>query len=138
VSEAAGGPRIAIAAAVVIHEGRVLVQTRPEGKAYAGSWEFPGGKIEADEDAPACAVRECREELGLVVRPLAPLDEVEWEYPGTAVHVTFVECEPAGDVTVHAHDGQQVRWANAETLPELEFLPANASVLALLAERLTS
>ena len=142
MSDAADPPRVAIAAAVVIHAGRVLVQTRPEGKAYAGSWEFPGGKIEACEDALACAARECREELGLAVRPLSALDTVEWEYPGTAVHVTFVECEPAGEArevrpVARPQEGQRVCWADAEALGSLGFLPANAGVLRLLTERLS-
>jgi len=136
MSEDSVGARVAIAAAVVIHDGRVLVQTRPAGKDYAGSWEFPGGKIEAGESAHDCAVRECREELGLAVRPLVALDVVEWEYPGTAVHVIFVECEPVDDVAVHPAEGQQARWADAGALRGLSFLPANAGVLALLAERL--
>jgi len=122
-----------IAAAVVLRDGRVLVQTRADGP-WAGCWEFPGGGIEPGEDASAAAVRECREELALDVRALAPLHEVDWAYPNARVHVTFVLCEAQGEPRPTA--GQQVRWASAGELPALDFLPANASLVELLRARL--
>jgi 8-oxo-dGTP diphosphatase len=48
-------------------DGRVLLQRRPAGKALAGLWEFPGGKVEPDENPEAALIRELREELGVVV-----------------------------------------------------------------------
>jgi len=124
-----------IAAAVVLRAGRVLVQTRAGGP-WAGWWEFPGGGLEPGEDEAAAAVRECREELGLQVRALAPLHAVEWSYPTTRVHVTFVLCEGEGEP--HPTEGQEVLWAGPRELETLRFLPANAEVLALLRERLSS
>lgn len=130
---AAERPARRIAAAVVLRAGRVLVQTRAGG-AWAGFWEFPGGGIETGEDAAAAAVRECREELALDVRALQPLHAVEWAYPSARVHVTFVECEAQGEP--RPTQGQQVRWASADELPALRFLPANAALVGLLVERL--
>lgn len=128
------GARVRVAAALVIHGGRVLVQTRPEGRHYEGYWEFPGGKLEAEESVEDCAVRECREELGLDVEPLSVLQEVNWSYPGRRVHVTFVRCRvPGGEAPrPHPHDGQELRWADAEDLRSLRFLPANAEVIERL------
>lgn len=56
-------------------DGRFLMQQRPEGKAHAGLWEFPGGKVEAGETPEAALVRELAEELGIAVDPagLSPL-----------------------------------------------------------------
>ncbi|MFX7832986.1 NUDIX domain-containing protein, partial [Acinetobacter baumannii] len=48
-------------------DGRVLVQRRPAGKAMAGLWEFPGGKIEPGETPEAALIRELEEELGITV-----------------------------------------------------------------------
>jgi 8-oxo-dGTP diphosphatase len=126
-----------VAAAVVVHEGRVLVQTRPPGSHYAGFWEFPGGKIERGEDAGACAVRECHEELGLPVRVREDLIAVDWAYPGRRVRVTFILCdlEPGHAPEPRAIEGQAVRWADGRDLAELEFLPADAEVLKLLRAR---
>jgi mutator protein MutT len=143
----AGEPvRREVAAAVVVHAGRVLVQTRPAGRGWSGYWEFPGGKLEAGEDAAACATRECEEELGLSVRVVRSLAVVDWEYPDTAVRVAFLLCAPAAAAVaasvaadppaVRAREGQQVLWADRATLPTLRFLPANAGVLALLADLL--
>lgn len=62
---------VVAAAALVDGGGRVLVQKRPMGSDHAGLWEFPGGKLEAHETPRDALVRELREELGIVVDPLA-------------------------------------------------------------------
>jgi 8-oxo-dGTP diphosphatase len=61
------GTMIVVAAALADAEGRVLLQRRPDGKAMAGLWEFPGGKIEEGERPEAALVRELEEELGIAV-----------------------------------------------------------------------
>ena len=133
MSAAATGPRRRVAVAVVLRAGRVLVQARPPGRDYAGWWEFPGGKCEPGEDALACAARECREELGLEVRPLAVDEVVEWEYPSVRVAVHFVRCElPDAAREPVAREGQELLWAGRADLDRLRFLPANAAVLARL------
>ncbi len=130
------GP-LAIAAAIIERAGRVLVQTRPPGSSWAGHWEFPGGKLEAGESAADCAVRECREELGLAVRVRGPLHVTTWSYPRRTVRVEFLLCEALdADAQPEPRDGQQLRWADLQDLRRLPFLPANADVLALLAARL--
>jgi 8-oxo-dGTP diphosphatase len=58
---------LVVAAALVGADGRVLLQQRPEGKAMAGLWEFPGGKVEEGERPEAALARELREELGIEV-----------------------------------------------------------------------
>jgi len=122
-----------IAAAIVVRAGRVLVQTRVAGP-WAGYWEFPGGGIEEGEDASAAAVRECREELSLPVRAVAPLHQIEWAYPTVRVQVNFILCDAAGDP--QPLEGQDIAWAGPEDLAALRFLPANESMLALLRESL--
>src|SRR4051812_6080049 len=66
---------VVVAAALADAAGRVLVQRRPAGKAMAGLWEFPGGKVEHGETPEAALARELGEELGIFVAPgdLAPL-----------------------------------------------------------------
>jgi 8-oxo-dGTP diphosphatase len=65
------GTMIVVAAALADREGRVLLQRRPEGKAMAGLWEFPGGKMEEGERPEAALVRELAEELGISVDEIA-------------------------------------------------------------------
>ena len=130
---------VQVAAAVILRDGRVLVQTRPSGAHYEGYWEFPGGKLEAGEAAAACAARECLEELGVVVHVERVLRVVRWSYPARTVDVTFVTCQldDASDGP-RPLDGQRVHWADATDLETLRFLPANAEVLADLATLLSS
>lgn len=76
-------PLVTVAAAVLVdRDGRVLLAQRPEGKALAGTWEFPGGKIEKGEAPEAALVRELKEELGIEtgVGCLAPLTFVSHRY----------------------------------------------------------
>jgi 8-oxo-dGTP diphosphatase len=65
---------LVVAAALVDPDGRVLIAQRPPGKAMAGLWEFPGGKLEAGETPEGALIRELKEELGIAVKEacLAP------------------------------------------------------------------
>ncbi len=128
-----------VAAAVVVHEGRVLVQTRPGPGRYQGFWEFPGGGREEGESLSECVVREVDEELGLAVRVVRSFDVVEWSYPGARVRVEFLLCAAVDARPVpEAREGQEFRWAAATELDGLRFLPANAGVLEKLVETLSS
>ena len=66
---------LVVACALVDADKRVLIAQRPEGKALAGLWEFPGGKIEPGERPEATLIRELHEEIGITVKEacLAPL-----------------------------------------------------------------
>ncbi len=59
---------LVVAAALIDADGRVLLSQRPKGKALEGLWEFPGGKIDANERPEDALIRELREELGIVVK----------------------------------------------------------------------
>jgi len=128
-----------VAAAVILREGRVLVQTRPDPGRWQGYWEFPGGGIEAGEDISTAARRECLEELGLAVSVQGPLDVVRWAYGARRVEVYFVRCAVDGAGEATAREGQQhVRWVAADELATLRFLPANARVVERVVELLSS
>jgi len=126
-----------VAVAVVVHQGRVLVQTRSEAGTFQGYWEFPGGGREPGETIEECARRECLEELGLGVRVLELLEHVEWCSPGRALRIHFLLCEAEeAEPRARALEGQsEVRWAPVPDLLELRLLPANASVVRRLQER---
>ena len=119
-----------IAIAVVEHEGRFLIGQRPEGAVLGGLWEFPGGKIEPSETAEDAAVRECREETGIVVLPLFryPLREEQYDHGNVQLH--FIGCRPASQrVTPQV----PFRWVKREELDRYEFPAGNAEILELLA-----
>jgi 8-oxo-dGTP diphosphatase len=70
-------------------EGRFLLTSRPEGKVYAGYWEFPGGKIEQGESVHDALARELHEELGINIGESHPWQELVMDYPHARVRLHF-------------------------------------------------
>ncbi len=70
-------------------EGRFLLTSRPEGKVYAGYWEFPGGKLEAGESVEQALRRELQEELGITIAEAHPWQELVMDYPHARVRLHF-------------------------------------------------
>lgn len=127
---------IHVAAAIIRRNGRLLLCRRGPGGSCAHLWEFPGGKLEPGEDAAAAAARECREELGVVLR-LGPLyAECRHRYPDREVGIRFFLAEIADGEprrTVH----EELRWAAPQELSQFEFCPADAELVPRLALELT-
>ena len=123
---------VRVAAAVIVRpDGKVLLAQRPPGKAYAGYWEFPGGKLEPGESAPQALTRELLEELGITVTHAAPWLTQEFVYPHAHVELSFFRVfgwtgEPTG------HDGQAFAWQSPGAFDVAPLLPANTRVLAAL------
>jgi 8-oxo-dGTP diphosphatase len=125
-------PVVRVAAAVIVRpDGQVLLAQRPQGKHYAGYWEFPGGKLEPGESAAAALVREVREELGIEVTRAAPWLTQEFVYPHAHVELNFFRVfEWRGDPV--GHDGQAFAWQAPGRFTVTPLLPANTRVLAAL------
>ena len=123
---------VRVAAAVILGTGgEVLLAQRPAGKAYAGYWEFPGGKLEPGESGHDALVRELREELGLEVVDAAPWLVQRYTYPHADVELNFFRVfaftgEPFG------HDGQAFRWQTPGRFDVAPLLPANTAILRAL------
>jgi 8-oxo-dGTP diphosphatase len=121
-----------VAAAVILRsDGQVLLAQRPEGRAYAGYWEFPGGKFEPGETPPQALARELHEELGLVVHRASPWFIQRYVYPHAHVEIHFFRVfewqgEPVG------HDGQAFTWQVPGHYDVAPLLPANTRVMAAL------
>jgi len=71
------------------YEGRFLLTSRPEGKVYAGYWEFPGGKLEAGESVHQALARELHEELGITIGESHAWRELVMDYPHARVRLHF-------------------------------------------------
>ncbi|WP_442915565.1 8-oxo-dGTP diphosphatase MutT [Magnetospirillum sp. ME-1] len=126
---------LVVAAALVDGDGRVLMASRPAGKAMAGLWEFPGGKIHEGETPESALVRELEEELGIDVREscLAPVAFASHDYD------TFHLLMPLYLVRVWkgnpaAREGQELRWVRAARLGDLPMPPADIPLVAILRE----
>ena len=118
-----------VSAAVIERpDGAFLMARRPEGKAYAGWWEFPGGKVESGETPRHALDRELAEELGIRVTQAFPWLNRAFVYPHAHVMLRFFRVT-AWEGTPHPHEGQVLAWTHA-ALPEVEpILPANGPIL---------
>lgn len=70
-------------------EGSFLLTSRPEGKAYAGYWEFPGGKLEAGETVEQALRRELQEEIGITILDCTLWKTERIDYPHAMVQLNF-------------------------------------------------
>jgi 8-oxo-dGTP diphosphatase len=123
---------VRVAAAVILRrDGSVLLAQRPEGKPYAGYWEFPGGKLEPGESPAHALARELDEELGISVREASPWIVQEFVYPHAHVELHFFRVF-AFDGEPHGHDGQAFAWQTPGAFDVAPLLPANTRVLAAL------
>ena len=121
------------ACALIDADGRVLLAQRPEGKAMAGLWEFPGGKVEAGERPEQCLIRELQEELGIAVKEdcLAPLTFASHSYPDFHLLMPLYICR-RWEGTVTALEGQQLAWAKPNRLRDYEMPPADVPLVSHL------
>ena len=103
-----------VAVGVLIdREGRFLLASRPEGKPYAGYWEFPGGKVEPGESIEQALRRELIEELGITIGTPQPWKVEIVDYPHARVRLHFCRVyDWQGEFEMR--EGQQVAW---QTLP---------------------
>lgn len=122
--------RIHVAAAVIRGaDGRVLIAKRPLDKHQGGLWEFPGGKVEADERVEAALARELLEELGIVVTAAQPLIQVRHDYPDKQVLLDVWEVQ-AFTGEPHGAEGQPLMWVTADQLTNYSFPAANQPIVA--------
>ena len=121
------------ACALVDADGRVLIAQRPEGKTMAGLWEFPGGKIEADERPEQTLIRELREELGIVVSEacLAPLTFASHSYADFHLLMPLYVCR-RWEGTVTAMEGQRLAWVKPNRLWDYDMPPADVPLVSHL------
>jgi len=112
-------------------EERFLLTSRPEGKVYAGHWEFPGGKLEAGETVEQALRRELMEELGITIESAQPWKVELMDYPHARVRLHFCKVFAwAGEFEMR--EGQQMAWQGlpVEVVP---VLPGTIPVLQWLA-----
>jgi 8-oxo-dGTP diphosphatase len=123
-----------VAGALYDGQGRVLIAQRPPGKALAGRWEFPGGKLHNGEEPYAGLLRELREELGVHARAAERLMRYPVEYPGRVIWLDmWIVSEWSG--TPSGLDGQALKWVEPLRLPGEDILEADRPIVAALINR---
>ncbi len=140
VAPVAGGlPILLVAAcALVDRDGRILLARRPEGKAMAGLWEFPGGKMDPGETPEAALIRELREELGIDVAKscLAPFAFASHGYAKFHLLMPLYLCRRWKGL-VQAKEGQTLAWVRPEKLASYPMPEADRPLVPLLRDFLT-
>jgi 8-oxo-dGTP diphosphatase len=123
-----------VAGALYDGQGRVLIAQRPPGRALAGRWEFPGGKLHDGEEPYAGLVRELREELGVQARAAERLMRYPVEYPDRIIWLDmWIVSEWSG--TPSGLDGQALKWVEPSRLPGEDILEADQPIVAALINR---
>ena len=127
-------PLVQVVAGILLDQnGRYLLSSRPEGKPYAGYWEFAGGKVEAGESDFQALQREFDEELGIRILAATPwLTKVHsYEHAHVRLHFLWVEADQwTGEI--QSREGQKWAWQKAGDFTVEPMLPANSALLRSL------
>ncbi len=125
------------AAALVDGDGRVLIARRPEGKAMAGLWEFPGGKVAPGETPEEALIRELAEELGIDVAEncLAPFAFASHGYDGFHLLMPLYVCR-VWNGSARPLEGQTLKWVRPARLRDYPMPPADRPLIAMLRDLL--
>jgi len=124
---------LVVAAALVDSDNRVLIAQRPEGKALAGLWEFPGGKIDPHERPEEALIRELHEELDIVVKEacLAPLTFASYAYPDFHLMMPLYICRRWEGI-VSSRENQALKWVRPRDLRNYPMPPADEPLIPAL------
>ena len=120
--------KIEVVAALIWSGERFLICQRPQNKARALLWEFVGGKVEIGETKEEALVRECKEELDVILSVKDLFMEVTHEYPDVTVHLslfnaTILEGEPK------MLEHNDIKWITPKEIPDFNFCPADEEIL---------
>ena len=128
-----GSLLLVAAVALIDPDGRVLLAQRPEGKAMAGLWEFPGGKVEPGETPEAALIRELHEELGIDTWAscLAPLTFASHGYETFHLLMPLFACRRWKGI-VRAREGQRLAWVRPQQLADYPMPPADVPLIPIL------
>lgn len=117
-----------VVAALIWDNDRFLACQRPAHKARGLLWEFVGGKVEPGEAREAALIRECREELGVTVRPTGIFMDLVHEYPDLTVNLILYNAVITdGEIQLLEHN--DARWITPAEILDYQFCPADKEIL---------
>jgi len=123
--------QIEVSAALIFHNGKLLITQRHPNVHLGGLWEFPGGKRETNETFEQCLVREICEELGIEISVGEMFEEIAHAYPEKIVHLKFFICKSLrGDPQLLGCAA--FKWIGKSELNNFEFPTADAQLLEKL------
>ena len=127
----ADGVIVCVVAAIIRRDGLILITRRPDDVHLAGLWEFPGGKVEADESQRAALVREIDEEIGVQIEVLDEFFQVEHHYPTRSVQLHFFDCRILSGEP-RPLQVADLRWVRPAELDQFQFPEADQELIARL------
>jgi len=119
---------VEVVAALIWDGDRFLACQRPANKARALLWEFVGGKVEPGETKEQALIRECREELDILLCVEDVYMEVIHQYPDIKVHLTLFNAKIA-EGTPKMLEHNDIRWVLPSEIPQYAFCPADKEIL---------
>lgn len=125
--------RIHVAVGIIYNsdKDKVLITKRTAKQHLAGLWEFPGGKVEKNEDVLSALSRELHEELGIVVKDTKQLTTVSYDYPDKNVLLDVWEVYGWSGVPV-SKENQKIAWSGKDELKKYSFPEANKHIIQTL------
>lgn len=122
-----------VVAALIWDGERFMICQRPAHKARGLLWEFVGGKVEPGETKERALIRECREELDILLSVGEVFMDVVHEYPDLTVHLTLFHATIADGVPKKL-EHNDIRWITPSEIPRYEFCPADVEILSKICE----
>ena len=124
---------IEVVAALIWRGDKFMICQRPAHKARGLLWEFVGGKVEPGETKEQALIRECKEELDILLSVGDVFMDVIHEYPDITVHLTLFKATIAeGEPQKLEHD--DIKWITPNEIPNYDFCPADEEILARICE----
>jgi len=118
---------IDVTCAVIVRDESVLITQRGAGMDRSGKWEFPGGKLEKNETAEQCIIREIKEELDIDIKVIRWLEPVKYSYPD--ITIRLIPCLAkiiSRKITAHEHS--DYKWVSKNELMSFDWAPADIPV----------
>ena len=124
-----------VVAALIWQGNKFMICQRPANKARALLWEFVGGKVEPGETKEQALIRECREELDILLSVGDVFMDVIHEYPDITVHLTLFNATIAeGEPQKLEHN--DIQWIAPSEIPNYDFCPADEEILVKIQEKM--
>lgn len=125
---------INVVAAVIRKDEKILATERGYGE-FKGYWEFPGGKIEANETPADALIREIKEELDVEIKVNDLIDRIEYDYPSFHLSMECYFCEIiSGKLTLN--EAKSAKWLKNNELYTVNWLPADKSLIKTISSLL--
>ena len=123
---------IRVVAAVIDHDGRYLITQRNSNAVLPGLWEFPGGRVEPDEEETACLLREVKGRIGVQVIVGPKLGEHLHDYASYEVHLTMYSCKLPAEARPYPATVADLRWVTSREFLDYDFPPADEKTMSKL------